>query len=241
MKRGLHATRNRTETPGMLGLVVAATVALSACAYSPEPGAYPEPPTPRVKASEILATLTAALPNPEGGFVGAERRRLGAFLDAYRDGGRGPLNAIVTAPDLSTAEQAAAALRVLARRRGVEEDAVVITTVAAATTGSRAQPGIALRYTDFVAVPPTCDAEVVMSNNPTGAVSPNLGCAIMRAFSANIAHPADLLQPTAEAAGDGPSRGRVIDMHRQGKATGVEASHNDDAKAAAISNMVGAK
>jgi type IV pilus biogenesis protein CpaD/CtpE len=152
------------------------------------------------------------------------------FLDAYRDGGRGPLAVTVSAPDRAMAEAAVAALYYLARRRGVVEAALAVTL----TDTGPAPMGIALRYTDFVAVPPACNPEVVLSRNPNGEVSPNLGCALEGSVTAMLAHPADYLSPAASTPGDGSRFGRIVDDYRQGKATQAEVNRNDDLKASTI-------
>jgi pilus biogenesis lipoprotein CpaD len=210
-------------------LVVTAGLALAVAACtSPKSGEFPEPPQPKASITEIPASLITKLPGAGGEFIEPERHRLASFLDAFRDGGRGPLLVKITAADSRTAAAAAAALRTLATRRGVVEDAVTIST----TTAGR--PGITLRYTDFVAVAPQCNPEVVLSRDPTQAVSPNLGCATERTFSAMVAHPADLVAPAAEADADAGRQDRVLDAYRHGKSTQAEVNRNDDMKASKV-------
>ena len=210
--------------------MAAVLLAVAGCS-SAEIGAYPEPPQPTIRVTEVPATLWFALPGAEGEFPRTERARAASFLDAYRDGGRGPLTATISAPTIAAAGRADAALRVLAIRRGVVEDAVVVKTVVGAAAG---RPGISLRYTDFVAVPPPCNPEIALSRNPTAEVSPNLGCALERGIAAIVAHPADLLKPPPETPDDGARLGRVVDRYRQGKATQAEVNRNDDTKASAV-------
>lgn len=205
-------------------------LALTACT-SPESDAYPEPPQPRAQVISVPATLHGALPDPAGDFAGPEHDRLGAFLDAYRDGGRGPLKTVITAPDARTAGRAEAALRTLARRRGVVEEALAVTV----TVAAGAPPGLTLAYTDFAVTPPPCNPEVVLSRTPTAAVSPNLGCALETSITATLAHPADYAAPTGGTPGDAARQSRVVTLYRQGKATEAEANRNDDLKASTIS------
>jgi len=222
-------TSRRQRRDGWRTMAAGALLALAACT-SPESDAFPEPPQPKITVTESPVSLTVALPGPGGEFARAERARAASFLDAYRDGGRGPLSVTITAPDARSAGRADAALRLLAIRRGVAEDAVAVRTVVAAT----GRPGIVLRYTDFVAVPPACNPEVALSRNPTAEVSPNLGCALERGIAAMVAHPADLRKPVPETPEDGARLGRVIDLYRQGKATQAEVNRNDDVKASTV-------
>lgn len=213
-----------------LVLVLVLALGLAGCGATSDPSGYPEPPQPRAKVSAVEARLMVALPGEDGVFATSARAKAAAFLDSYRDGGRGPLN-ITIVSDSGRVASITEALRLLARRRGVVEDDVVISTT---TTG---KDGITLRYTDHIAVPPACNPETVLGRNPAAEVSPNLGCALEGGIAAMIAHPANLLGPVIETAADGVSRGRVVELHRQGKATGAEATRNEDAKAASVSNV----
>jgi pilus assembly protein CpaD len=209
-------------------------LAITGCTLA-EPGAdsgatseaYPEPPQPHARIREVPVTMKAALPDPGGAFADAERDRLGAALDAYRDGGRGPLTVTIVAPDAPAAGRAEGALRTLARRRGVVDAALVV------TAGTDGVPGLTLGYTDFVAIPPPCAPEVALSRNPDAEVSPNLGCALERDVAAMLAHPADYLSPATEAPAAAARMARALDLYRQGKATQAEVNRNDDLNATA--------
>ncbi len=207
--------------------LAALALTLAACT-SDESAVYPEAPQPKAKISPVTAVQKVGLPDRNGTFSTRDHDKAGAFLDAYRDGARGPLTVTVTAPNTAAAEKASAALSALARRRGVAEDALDVTT---ATSGV---PGIALRYTDYVAVPPECNPELVLSRNPTGEVSPNLGCALERGLTAMLAHPADYQAPSEETSADGAHGTRVLTQYRQGKSTQSEVNRNDDVKASTI-------
>ncbi len=207
----------------MKAAALLAALTVAAC-ISSEVGAYPEPPEPHARVVSVPTTLSAALPLESGDFASPERHRLAAFLDAYRDGGRGPLKAAINAPDATAAARAETALRALAQRRGVVEDALVVTVIFDGV------PGLTLGYTDFVAVPPPCDPEVVMSRNPTAKVSPNLGCALERSLTAVLAHPADYLSPAGEGPADGVRMDRVLELYRAGKAPQADVNRNDELK-----------
>ncbi|MEI6558170.1 MAG: CpaD family pilus assembly lipoprotein [Rhodospirillaceae bacterium] len=207
--------------------MVLALLLLAGCS-SAEPGAFPEPPQPKARASEVTARLALALPGRGGALTEAEHTQASAFFDAYREGGRGPLVAVVTAPNRSAGASAATALRDLAARRGLPAEALVVSSA----LGS--PPGIALSFTDFVATAPGCDPEIVYSRNPTAEVSPNLGCAIENNFSAMIAHPADLLGPAPASAADGTRAARAIDLYHQGKATQGDVNRNDELRASDV-------
>jgi pilus assembly protein CpaD len=216
-------------------MALALALTMTACTLAEsgvEPAAsrpYQEPPQPHARIVAVPASLGVALPDRTGAFVGSERDRLGAFLDAYRDGGRGPLKATIVAPTREAAGRAEAALRALARRRGVVDDALVV------TAGAGSRPGLTLGYTDFVAVPPSCQPEVALSRNPDAEVSPNLGCALERDVAAMLAHPADSLAPAAEAPAEAARMARVLDLYRQGKATEADVNRNDTLNATAPS------
>jgi len=204
-----------------------AVLALAGCS-SPEPGAFPEPPQPKAAVSEITASLTLPLPGPGGAFAAADRARASRFLDAYRDGGRGPLLAVIAAPGRAAASAAAAALAALAAKRGLPAGALVVSSAVGAVAG------VTLRYTDYVAAPPGCDPEIVFSRKAFNEVSPNFGCATENSIAAMLAHPADLLGPPPATAADGARAGRVIDLYRQGKATQADVNRNDDLKASEV-------
>ncbi|MEI8393409.1 MAG: CpaD family pilus assembly lipoprotein [Rhodospirillaceae bacterium] len=224
---------NRKTIRCGLGLMVLSC--LAACSLTPQPQDFSDNTRPRITVTAVPISLDVPLPGREGEFPARERQKAARFLDSYRDGGRGPLKAVVTARDLPSAEQAAKALRLLATRRGVVEDALEITLAAMPKAGVGQavigpRPGIALHYTDFVAVAPPCNPEIGLGNNPDGAVSPNLGCFLERNMAAMIAHPAELLSPAEETAHDGARIGRAYTLYRLGKATEAEVNRNDDAK-----------
>ncbi len=195
-------------------------LALTACS-SAEPGAFPQEPAANPTVSQVTARLALPLSGRGGTLTPAERARAVAFIDAYRDGGRGPLLAVLTAPSSSSAGQVGAALREVAVKRGLTPDALVISSA----IGGEA--GVTLLYSDFVAKPPGCKPEIVFNFNPTQALSPNYGCSIANNLAAMIAHPADLLGPALESAADGARVGRTIDLYRQGKATQADVNRND--------------
>ncbi len=208
-------------------------LALAGCS-SAETGAFPEPPQPKAKVAETTASLSLALPGG-GGFGAAERAKATAFLDAYRDGGRGPLLAVITAPSRTAATHAGAVLGDLAIKRGLPAAALVVSPALGAPAG------ITLRYTDYVATPPGCDPEIVFSRKPLNEVSPNLGCAIETSISAMVAHPADLLGPAPTAGADGTRAGRAVDLYRQGKATQADVNRNDNLRASDVGSSGGGK
>lgn len=213
------------------------TAALAACT-SAERTAFPEPPEFHATATQVTARLALALPGSDGAFGDSERARAAAFLDAYRDGGRGPLAVAIVGPNAKSIDTAERAIRLLARRRGVPGDAVLVTR-GPVTATPEGRPGLTLRYTDFVATAPKCNPEIVLSRNPTAEVSPNLGCAIEQGLAAMVAHPVDLATPAAAAPADGARMARVIDLYHQGKATQSEANRNDDTKASASTISLG--
>ncbi len=194
-------------------------LALAACT-SPEPGAFPQEPVAKPSVTQVTARLALPLAG-RGALAAADRARTAAFLDAYRDGGRGPLLAVLTTPDQDSAGQVTAMLRDLAVKRGVSPDALVVSSA----VGSEA--GVILLYTDFVAKPPGCKPEVVLGFNPTQALSPNYGCFIANNLASMVAHPADLLGPALETAADGARTSRTVDLYRQGKATQADVNRND--------------
>ena len=212
-----------------LRLTTLAVLALAGCA-SPEPGAFPEPTVRKAKVSEITATLSLPLPSPGGALSAADHARTTAFFDAYREGGRGPVLAVITAPDRTAAAHAAAILRRLATGRGLSDNAVVVSSA----IGS--PPGMVLRYSDYVAAPLECAPEIALSFNPTHATSPNLGCAIDKNIAAMVANPADLLGPATATAADGTRIGRAIDLYHQGKATQAEVNRNDSLQLSTVAS-----
>lgn len=186
---------------------------------SPEPEAFPEPPQPVVRLAPFPVTLTASVPTDQAGWTGDQRARIATFLDAYRDAGRGPLTVIVSGVSPARKQSLAGAIRVLAQRRGVAAPSVVVSAVSG-------DPSVTFRYTDYVAIPPTCRPERMLSWNPNGALSPNYGCAFKSDLAAIVASPADLLAPPAATPNEGAWGSRVVGAYALGHAPG--AAHNVD-------------
>ena len=203
-----------------------ALLALAGCS-SAEPEAFPEQPQHKPQVSEVTASLDLPL-TARGGLDAAARSQAAAFLDAYRDGGRGPLLAVVTAPGRAALNDASATLRDLAVRRGLPAGALVVS----AGVGSPA--GMALRYTDFVAMPPGCAPEIVYSSKRRNQLPDSFGCATESNIAAMVAHPGDLVTPTPASSGDGARVGRAVDLYHQGKATQAEVNRNDNLQASTV-------
>ena len=215
-----------TTTKGTGWPLALALLALAGCS-SAEPEAFPEPPQPKPQVSEVTASLNLAL-TARGGLDAAARSQAAAFLDAYRDGGRGPLLAVVTAPDRAALNGASAALRDLAVRRGLPAGALVV------SAGVGAPAAAALRYTDFAATPPGCTPEIVYSSKRRNQLADSFACATESNIAAMVAHPGDLVAPTAASAADGVRVGRAVDLYHQGKATQAEVNRNDNLEASTV-------
>ena len=196
-----------------------AMLALAACT-SAEPGAFPQQPQAKATVTEVTARLALPLP-ASGRLAAADHTRAAAFLDAYRDGGRGPLLAILTTPGRAAAASAAGMLNALAVKRGLAPGALVVSSAIGGP------PALTLTYTDYVAKPPGCSPEIVLGFNPTQALSPNYGCGMEGNIAAMLAHPADLLGPAAETAADGSRAARTVDLYHQGKPTQADVNRND--------------
>ncbi len=228
----MHGEANARTDWRLLGPMLLAVLALAGCT-SAEPSAFTPPPQPKAAVSQVTASLDLPLAGRSGVLDAAGQTQAVSFFDAYRDGGRGPLLAVVTAPGRGAASAIAASLQTLATRRGLPAGSLVVS----AASGS---PGtIALRYTDFVAKAPGCEPEVVLSHGWANAVSPNLGCAIESSISAMVAHPRDLIAPAPFESADGARLGRAVDLYRQGKATQAEVNRNDTFQASDVGSSTG--
>ena len=107
--------------------------------------------------------------------------------------------------------------------------------VAYDSTGA-AQAPLVVSYDRYTATTPTCGEEMenlsrTMMNRP----SANFGCAITANMAAQVANPADLLQPRDRTPSDAGRRQTVLDRYRRGEAT---ASVREEQATGAISRAV---
>ncbi len=212
-----------TLTPGVVSLALA----VAGCSTA-EPGAFPQPPSAKIAVAEVAANLSLPLSGSGGILSANDRARASAFLDAYRDGGRGPMLAVITQPDRASANRAAAMLLALAASRGVSTDALVVSSAIGAGKT------VSLHYTDFVAKAPGCAPEIALSFNPTQAVSGNFGCSLEGNIAAMVAHPADLRGPAVEVAADSTRASRTLGLYQTGKATQAEVNRNDSLQLSSV-------
>src|SRR4051812_41457131 len=149
-------------------------LALTACTGQPSP-------VPDVRLGHAImverrpAELVLA-PRPDGTLAAADIPRVKDFIEAWRDGGRGPLR-IAVPERLGEAAQdrLLARLAELVRRR--DADAGNILPVAASPDAS----GVVLAFDDFVAVAPSCAPEKAgLSSSGTNVQTPAFGCATQR-------------------------------------------------------------
>ncbi len=149
------------------------------------------------------------------------RERIAAFLDTYRERGRGPLTATMvgfaaTGRGRDAEGAVLSALTKLARRRGLQPDALL---AARAETGV---PRLELAFRDFVAIQPDCPPEQGTLSSFSNRSTSSFGCASQRNLAAMIARPADLVTPQALTRRDSLRAGGVTQAYRSGEATGAE-------------------
>jgi pilus assembly protein CpaD len=195
------------------------------------------PPVPNVRLGypivvEMRPAELVVAPRPDGTLPNADIPRIKDFIEAWRDGGRGPLRiAIPERLDAAAQDRLLAQLAGVLRRR--DADATNIMPVVASPKAL----GVVLAYDDFVAVAPACVPEdAAMTSRGKTVQTPAFGCATQRNIAAMVAHPADLIDPAASGDASAARGALVIQNHRLGNPTGATLS--TDSKAVDVSKAL---
>jgi len=189
---------------------------------------------------EGAQTLTVFVGNRRGGLTPTQRAEVGALVSAWR---REATGGIVIETPFGTANARAGQgvvheIRSVLIAGGVPPHAIEVRPYHPSEPMRLAT--VKVSYPKMVAetgpcglwpkdLGPTYDP-VYMSNKPYW----NFGCASQRALAAQVAEPADLVQPRAEAHADAPRRAVIFDKFRKGEST---ATQYPDANKGKISDL----
>lgn len=189
---------------------------------------------------EKAQTLTVFVGDRRGGLTPAQRAEIGALAPAWRREATGGI--VIEVPSGAANEHAAAGasreIRAILNAAGVPNNAIEIRPY---QTQDPVRLGtIRVNYPKMVAetgpcglwpedLGPTTDP-VYRSNRPHW----NHGCATQRNLAAQVANPADLVQPRAETPVLASRRATVIDKYRKGEST---ATNYPDANKGKISDV----
>lgn len=164
----------------------------------------------------------------------ADRKRIEAFVGAYRRSGHGPL--IMSMPTSTVNPQLAVAAvaeaRAIAFENGVSYD-----EIAGSTHGDVVNEPMIIAFQMYDVVKPDCESQAAYdfadasSNNEL----PSLGCAVRTNMAAMIADPADLLGQRPLGEGDPVRRGVILAKFREGESTG---STRESSESGAVSDAV---
>ncbi|WP_340647349.1 CpaD family pilus assembly protein [Phenylobacterium sp.] len=210
--------------------VVLAALCLSACATNRAPDRLTEArtPTEHFKATAAAQAETLALAVHAQGLSSNQADALIAFLDTWRDAGGGAITIQTPAAgaDPSSAYRAGEATRSFLLGQGVSPSLIVMTGYDAA---AEAGAPVRIAYTSYQAVVPRCGLQWTnISHSSRNEVQPNFGCAVTANMAAQIANPADLVQPADLGPSDAQRRVFALDKYRKGEVTSSAA--DDQAK-----------
>lgn len=164
--------------------------------------------------------------------TGQDRKNIQAFVDAYRDVGKGPL--VMSLPTSSQNPQLA--VSAVAEAREIAYEAGIAYDELGGTTHSSSEPMI-LAFQYFEALKPDCglaseyDFSDIRSNNDMRS----LGCSVRTNQAAMIADASDLLGKTEMSAVDPIRRANILEKFRAGEPTG---SARGEGESGAVSNAV---
>lgn len=141
--------------------------------------------------------------------------RAGRLAIAVPSGGANEVAAIRVARDL----------RKLLNGAGIDDGQMAIRAYHA---GHEANAAIRISYSRFVAEAPECRVWTEnLANDPRNLPYPNLGCAQQRNLAAQIANPADLLEPRRMDPGSAERRDTVWEKYVKGEPTHAAKSQDE--------------
>ncbi len=184
--------------------VLAAALALSACANGLEPGGHVagwatlnHAQRHPIVVSEQPANMSLRVTRGADGLNPHQRATLVDFLGKYRGGdstnGRLAIQVPSGSPNEVAALKAVSDVRELVRDYGIDDTRVAVSPY---HSERDPQPPIRISYTRFVAEGPECGAwPANLGDDTRNLPFANFGCSTQRNFAAQIANPADLLGP----------------------------------------------
>jgi pilus assembly protein CpaD len=243
-----HAQPGRTAAvvqAGRLTLLALLGALCAACSFTAKQEMTERAPTDYrlrhpITIKEAERTLEVFVGNSRGGLNPAQQTEIAGFASAWRREATGGI--IIDVPsgtaNAHAARGASSEIRSLLAHAGVPPQAVAIRGYRPSDLSALAT--IKLNYPRMAAqagpcglwpddLGPTLDPQY-NHNRPYW----NLGCASQRNLAAQVANPADLVQPRAETPVYAARRSTVLDKYRQGEAT---ATTYPDAGKGAISDV----
>lgn len=229
-----ESARMRRLTPILASVAFAA---LAACAdHSPaDKGPQPLTPTERYPIAVRPAPEELKLAAHAGGLSGNQIDALRDFVREWRDvdGGVVTLKTPMHGPDPAATYRTATGARDFLVSQGVESDKVRIVGYEAQ---GDAQAPVSVGFVRYIAKGPDCGQSWSdLSRVDNNREYPEFGCSMAANIAAQIANPADLLQPRDQDPADAQRREAVIGKYRDGQVT----STAKDTQADAILSSVG--
>lgn len=216
------------------GLILASLLALSlaGCKYADEPGGHVAgwtlvDPSQRhpIMVSQKPTDLNVRVPAGSGGLTAGQKSQIASFLEKFHNADNGSKLVIAVpsgSPNETAAMQAVGDLRHLVRNAGLTEADVA---VQAYRGGRDASAPIRLSYLRYVAEGPECGRwNTNLAEDYRNLPYPNFGCAQQHNLAAQIANPADLIEPRGSDPADAERRAQMIAKWRKGQSTVSEKS-----------------
>ncbi|MEO1207524.1 MAG: CpaD family pilus assembly protein [Pseudomonadota bacterium] len=158
-----------------------------------------------------------------------QRAQVLSFVQHFRASDSGNGRIIIAAPSGSANEvagmHAVKDLRNLIAEEGIADADMV---VEAYSTGKSSSPPIKLSFLRYVAEAPQCGHfPTNLASEPGNLPYPNFGCATQRSLAAQIANPADLLEPRTMTARSSERRDVTWNRYVKGEISAAEKSDDE--------------
>lgn len=213
---------SKAKTLAGLGLALAGTLALQACASDPHPEATRRAaqllPTEQYGVTVTNAPEQVALGLHAGGLTATQQAALAQFVSRWRSNGGGAIT--LQAPvggDPAVArlmEDAAAGYLV---KLGAPRERLVVTGYAA---GGDPKAPLLIRYERFEAQGPNCSGGWKnLTSTDSNTPYDHFGCAVTSNIAVQVANPRDFLAPAVETPADNTRRSVVLGKYRAGQVT----------------------
>ncbi|HUO11498.1 MAG TPA: CpaD family pilus assembly protein [Caulobacteraceae bacterium] len=220
------------SAPWIAGLAV---LALGACASGPAPeGRTGLTPTENYAIKVNPAPLELKLAAHSDGLSPAQVEALRAFVGDWRDAGGAEitLKAPEHGPDRDAAYRTTTDARDFLVSQGVQPEKLRVVGYEA---GGDAKAPVLIGFVRYEAKGPNCGQSWSdITNISDNREYPEFGCAVTANIAAQIAYPADLLQPQASDPPDAQRRQSVTDAYRKPAITSTPKDTQADGTLAAV-------
>jgi pilus assembly protein CpaD len=213
------------------GLVLAATLMVSACVDPSEPYRYEAKEQDYRQRHAITVESTVArnwiiFAADQKSLTAADTDKLYRYFSDYVVAGHGPVTARLATQNLTLAVRNArlSAVRRIAREQGLRPDELEVVMMPVIPT-PKGPVDLELGFIRYIAGLPDCpDWSKNVDDNTANSTHSNFGCATQSNFGAMLVDPADLLRPRKSRAPDGATvdnRIRTKDIPRTHPKKGV--------------------